>query len=125
MAEAAKASSVEAPTAREAVTAAAADRRDSARLPVSLLVRDAALGGSFEEKPGNVSIGGVWFEALHPPSGQRFEVRFLLPGVREEVHAVAEVLRVTQDGPRFGTHLRFVDIPLDAELAIARVLQER
>ncbi len=104
---------------------ASSDRRDSARIPVSLLVRDAALGGSFEEHPGNVSIGGVWFETLQPPAGRRFDVRFLLPGLREEVRAVAEVLRVTQEGARFGAHLKFVEIPLEAEMALARYLQER
>jgi hypothetical protein len=100
-----------------------ADRRDSERIPVALLVRDGALGGSYDERPGNVSLGGAFFDALHPPVGSRLDVRFMLPGVREEIRAVGEVLRVTQDGPRFGAHLRFVEIPLEAELAIARFLQ--
>ncbi|HET6438346.1 MAG TPA: PilZ domain-containing protein, partial [Anaeromyxobacter sp.] len=67
----------------------ASDRRDSARVPVSLLVRDLELGGSFEEHSGNVSLGGAYFEALHPPVGNRFEVRFLLPWRREEIAALA------------------------------------
>ncbi len=62
------------------------------------------------------------FEALHPPVGGRFEVRFLLPG-RREVEARAELLRVSREGDRFGAHLRFVDLPLEAELAIARYLE--
>ena len=37
--------------------------------------------------------------------------------------ALAEVLRITREGERYGAHLRFLDIPLDAELAIARFLQ--
>jgi hypothetical protein len=121
MADGAKAASAQ--VAHE-VEGVASDRRDSARIVVSLLVRDAALGGSFEEHAGNVSIGGVWFDALHPPAGRRFDVRFLLPGLREELRAVAEVLRVTEEGGRFGTHLKFVDIPLEAEMALARFLQE-
>lgn len=103
---------------------AADDRRDSQRHPLVLLVRDAALGGSFEERPGNLALGGVYFDGLHPPVGSRFEVRFLLPGLREEVQAVAEVLRVSRDGERFGCHLRFVEIPLQAELAVARFLEQ-
>ena len=102
---------------------AEADRRDSRRLPLLLLVRDAALGGSFEPYEGNLGIGGVYFEALHPPVGHHLELRFLVPGAREEVRATGDVLRVTRDGPRFGAHVKFVDIPLDAELAIARYLQ--
>ncbi len=103
--------------------AAASDRRDSVRVAVPLLIRDVELGGSFEERSGNLSLGGAYFEALHAPAGNRLEVRFLLPGRREEIQALAEVLRVTREGDRFGAHLRFVDLPLEAELAIARFLQ--
>jgi len=101
-----------------------ADRRDSARVRIQLLVRDAGLGGSFEPFVGNLGIGGVYFEAFHPPAGSRVELRFLVPGAREEVRVAGEVLRVTREGPRFGAHVRFVEIPLDAELAIARFLQQ-
>jgi hypothetical protein len=107
----------------EAARDAVSDRRDSARVPIQLLVREAALGGSFEAREGNLALGGVDFEGLHPPAGTRFELRFLLPGVREEIRAAAEVLRITREGERFKAHLRFVEIPLDAELAIARFLQ--
>ncbi len=110
-------------TALSAGLDAASDRRDSARFPLPLLVRDESLGGSFEERAGNLGLGGAYFEALHPPAGDRFEVRFLLPGVREEIRARAEVVRVTREGERFGAHLRFLDLPLEAELAVARFLQ--
>jgi hypothetical protein len=99
------------------------DRRDSERVPIQLLVRDAALGGSFEPYEGNLALGGVYFDAFHPPAGTRLEVRFLVPGAREEVRATGEVLRVSREGQRFGAHVKFVDIPLEAELAIARFLQ--
>ncbi len=100
-----------------------ADRRDSHRVSIHLLVRDAALGGSFEPFEGNLGIGGVYFDALHPPVGSRVELRFLVPGAPEEVQVLGEVLRVSREGARFGAHVKFVDIPLDAELAIARFLQ--
>ncbi len=101
-----------------------ADRRDSRRVPVQLLVRDVALGGSFEPYAGNLGIGGVYFEALHPPVGSRVELRFLVPGGRAELRVLGEVLRVTREGESFGAHVKFVDIGLDAELAIARHLQD-
>ncbi len=101
-----------------------ADRRDSMRVPIQLLVRDSGLGGSFEPYAGNLGIGGVYFEAFHPPVGSRVELRFLVPGAREEIRVAGEVLRVTREGERFGAHVKFVDIGLDAELAIARFLQQ-
>jgi hypothetical protein len=100
------------------------DRRDSGRIPIPLLVRDAALGGSFEPYEGNLGLGGVWFDAFHPPVGSRVEVRFILPGAPGEIRVVGEVLRVSREGDRFGAHVRFVDIPLEAELAIARFLEQ-
>jgi hypothetical protein len=100
-----------------------AERRESGRIPIELLVRDRGIGGSYEPRTGNLGIGGVWYDGLHPPVGTQVEVRFLLPRGGVEVHAVGEVLRITRDGPRFGAHVKFVEIPLDAELAIARLLQ--
>ena len=99
------------------------DRRESRRVTIELLVRDAAIGGSFETRTGNLALGGVFFDAYHPPAGSKVELRFLVPGSRDEVRAVGEVLRVSREGSRFGAHIRFVEIPLDAELAIARFLQ--
>lgn len=112
------------PAPAVAPEAAGGERRDSRRVPIRLFVRDLALGGSFEPRDGNLALGGVWFEASHPPVGSRLEVRFLVPGAEEEVRALGEVLRVSRDGARFGVHVKFVDIPLDAELAVARFLQQ-
>lgn len=100
-----------------------ADRRDSLRVPLTLFVRDVALGGSFEPYPGNLALGGAYFEALHPPAGKHVEVRFVLPRGRSEIRAAGEVLEVQQEGAIFGARLKFVDLPLDLELIIARYLQ--
>jgi hypothetical protein len=102
---------------------AESDRRDSRRVPIRLMIRDAALGGSFDERPGNLSLGGIYFTEGHPPYGTRVEVRFLLPGQRGEVRAVGEILRVSREGKAFGAHVRFQDLPLEDELAIARFLE--
>ncbi len=99
------------------------DRRESARIPIRLLVRDAALGGSFEERSGNIGLGGVYYTEAHPPSGSRVELRFLLPGARDEIRATGEILRVSRDGGAFGAHVRFAEMSLEAEMAIARFLQ--
>ena len=104
--------------------ASEADRRDSLRIPIRLMVRDAALGGSFDERKGNLSLGGVYFTDGHPPFGTRVELRFLLPGERAEIRAAGEILRVSREGGAFGAHVRFQDLPLEAELAIARFLDD-
>ncbi len=101
------------------------DRRDSRRVPIRLLVRDAALGGSFDERDGNLALGGVYFAEGHPPYGNRVEVRFLIPGTRDEVRATGEILRVSREGSGFGAHVKFQDLPVETELAIARFLQGR
>src|SRR5512135_1918870 len=85
------------------------ERRESDRVPIELLVRDAAAGGSFEPYTGNLALGGVWFDAFHPPIGSRVEIRFLVPGGRYEIRAVGEVLRVSREGSRFGAHVKFVE----------------
>lgn len=99
------------------------DRRDSARVPCRFLVREAALGGSFEERVGNLSIGGVYFAGLHPPAGSIIEVRFFVPGYENEIEARGEVVRVSREGDQFGAHIRFTDILIESELALARFLQ--
>ncbi len=103
--------------------AAEADRRESLRVPIRLMIRDAALGGSFDERTGNLGLGGVYFTEGHPPHGTRVEIRFILPGQRMEVRAVGEILRVSREGDAFGAHVRFQDLPLETELAIARFLE--
>ena len=101
----------------------AADRRESDRVPLSLSVRDVAADGPYEEHEGNIALGGFFYAARSPPGGDRVEVRVTLPGTEDVFTAVGEVLRISRDGELYGAHLRFVDVPLDAELALARWLQ--
>lgn len=114
--------------AEGAVEQPAADRRESRRVPVELMVRDLGLGGSFEPKRGNLALGGVFYDDLHAPAGDRVEVRFLLPGghggSRQPIHALAEVIEAVPTDELFGVRLRFVEIPLEDEMAIARCLQD-
>ena len=99
------------------------ERRDSHRVPFRFQVREAAARGSFEVREGNLALGGIYYSGLHPPVGAVVEVRFLLPDHTEEIMALGEVLRVSREGEKFGAHLRFTEIPLDSELAVARYLQ--
>ncbi len=111
------------PAVAAPVAARGEDRRESDRVPIRLLVRDSELGGSFEERPGNIGLGGAYYAEGHPPSGNRVELRFILPGAREEIRIGGEILRVSRDGSTFGAHVRFADASLETEMAIARFLQ--
>ncbi len=103
--------------------AAALDRRDSPRVPIRILVRELAVGGSFEERDGNLGLGGVFYSGSHPPQGTHVEIRLLLPGARGQVPAVGEIVRVSRERGVFGAHVQFLELPVASELAIARFLE--
>lgn len=100
------------------------ERRDSPRVALRLLVRAVGSDTSWEGREGDISVGGfAWYGGGMSP-GQRVEVRFLLPGGADELKADGEVLRVSH-GPRGPTaHVRFLDLPVACELAIARYLDD-
>lgn len=100
-----------------------ADRRDSPRVPMKLRVRPLA-GGDFVEHDGDISIGGALFHAPEAKEGERFELRFQLPGAAQELSCQGEVLRVREAGEGRRVHLKFVELPIDQELAIARYIDD-
>lgn len=101
------------------------DRRDSPRIPMKILVRQVELGGSFEERAGDIGVGGAFFEERTLPVGRRVELRFRLPGREHEVRCQGEVLRLSRQPERPGAHVRFLDLPTDIELAIARFIDDQ
>ncbi len=101
-----------------------ADRRDSPRVPMKFLVRDLAEGGSFQELQGDLSVGGAAFHVRYPPTGSQFEVRFHLPGLEKDVRCKAELLRVRDEAAGKGVHLRFLELDVNLELAIARYIDD-
>lgn len=101
------------------------ERRDSPRVPLRIWVRDLAEGGSFEERDGELALGGLFWSGRHPPSGRRVDVRFRLPGHPKEMRAHGEIIQLSpQPGGTVGFHVRFVDLDLSTELALARFLDE-
>jgi hypothetical protein len=98
------------------------DRRDSPRIPLTLWVRMVDAGGSFEEKEGDVGVGGAHFKDRHHPVGKAVQLRFRLPEADHEFNVDGEILRVSEQGDGFGAHVRFVDPSTEVELAIARYL---
>ncbi|HEY3448178.1 MAG TPA: PilZ domain-containing protein [Myxococcales bacterium] len=110
--------------ANEGPKLSTSDRRDSPRIPVKLWVRMVDAGGSFEEKEGDVGVGGAYFEDRHLPVGKGVQLRFSLPGKTEEIRCAGEILRISEQPSKFGAHVRFTEIPTDAELAIARYIDD-
>lgn len=101
-----------------------AERRDSPRVPMKFLVRDKAEGGSFDEYEGDLAVGGAFFRGRYPPAGNLYEVRFHLPGMSKDIRVTGELLRIRDEPKSKGYHLRFKDVDLASELAIAKYLDD-
>ncbi len=98
------------------------ERRDSPRVPMKFLLRDIAEGGSYEERDGDLAIGGIYWKGKHAPVGTEVEVRFRLKGVPSEVRAKGEIIRVSDQGKGLDFHVRFTELDVKSELAIARFI---
>jgi hypothetical protein len=99
------------------------ERRESPRVPMRLLVRNLAEGGSSVECDGDLSLGGVSFQGAPPSAGSRYEVSFRLPHVEHELRVQGESLPMGgSSGSR--VQLRFVDLDTVTELAIAKYLDD-
>jgi uncharacterized protein (TIGR02266 family) len=102
------------------------DRRDSPRLPMKYLVREIGDNGAWEEREGDLSIGGIyWLGKTPPKKGQQVEVRFRLPGVPKELRAACEIIRLSEAGRGLGFHVRFTELDVESELTVARFLHEQ
>lgn len=101
------------------------ERRDSPRVPMTFLVRDITEGGSYVEREGDLSLGGIYWHGKYPPFGTGVEVRFRLPGVAKEIRAKGEIIRVMEKGGQnIDFHVRFTELDVQSELAIAKHLDD-
>lgn len=100
------------------------ERRESPRVPMAFQVRLAEGEGVFETREGDLSLGGCAWRGGPMEAGTHVELRFRLPSVTDELRVRGEVLhvRVGPQGP--ATHVRFIDLPVEMELAIARHLDD-
>jgi hypothetical protein len=100
------------------------ERRDSPRVPMNFMVRRAGSDASYEPREGDLSLGGCAFKGTALEPGTGLEVRFRLPNLTDELKVRGEVLttpEASQGGP---TRVRFLDLPVEVELSIARHLDE-
>lgn len=89
------------------------------------LVRDtAATEGAWEEREGDLGLGGLSWKGKSSPIGTFVDVRFRLPGVSKEIRARGEIIRMSGGGKDLGFHVRFTELDVNSELAIARHLDE-
>ncbi len=100
------------------------ERRESPRVPMRFRVRLAGSGAVFEAREGDLSLGGCAWRGGPLEPGAAVELRFRLPQLTDELAIRGEVLQVTGRGQEGATHVRFVDVPMEAELAIARHLDD-
>lgn len=110
-------------TVRRRMALRASDRRDSPRVPLRFWVRNAELGGSFEERSGNVSMGGAFFMGPYESPGTEIEIAFWTPDTQTEIRARGEVIRSSQIGASVGVHVQLRDIDVRRELELARFIQ--
>ncbi len=100
------------------------DRRDSPRVSMRFRVRRADTTDTFDSREGNLSLGGfAWFGAAMPV-GTKVEARFNLPGTPEELQVRGEVLNVGYGSRGTSAHVRFLDLPVEVEMSIARYLDD-
>lgn len=100
------------------------ERRDSPRVPMNFRVRRAGSDGPFDSHQGDLSLGGCAFRGAVLEPGAHIELRFSLPPLPDELSVKGEVLVGTELGLGAATRVRFLDIPVETELAIARHLDD-
>lgn len=91
---------------------------------MTFLVRDHGDDNPWEERTGDLSVGGMRWSGKTPPRGNLVEVRFQLPGYEREVVAKGEVIRVSETRTGVDFHVRFADLDVQSELAVARYLDD-
>jgi len=92
---------------------------------MKFLVRDVKEGGSYVEREGDLSLGGISWTGRYPPEGSEVEVRFRLPRIARELRANGEIIRIEEQGGGIGFHVRFTELDVESELEIARYLERR
>lgn len=100
------------------------DRRDSPRYPMTFLVRDPGEDNLWEERSGDLSIGGINWTGKTPPKGNQVDVRFRLPGVPKEIRAQGEIIRLSDGEKGISFHVRFTELDVTSELAVAKYLDD-
>jgi hypothetical protein len=100
------------------------ERRESPRVSMRFRVRRAGTKDTFEPREGNLSLGGfAWYSAALPV-GSKVEARISLPDAGDELLLRGEVIHVGHGSRGTSSHARFLELPVEAEMRIARYLDD-
>jgi hypothetical protein len=99
----------------------AEERRESPRVPMRFLVRRAGSEAGFEAFEGDLSLGGCALRGGALEGGTQVELRLLLPSAPDELKVQGEVLPGARGE---AARVRFLDLSVEEELAIARHLDD-
>lgn len=100
------------------------ERRTSPRAPLRLWVVDPGESGVPAVHEGEVGLGGASWWTRYPPLAGKVDIHFRLPE-GYELKTRAEVVRVIEDGVDHRVQVKFTDLPVKAELALARWLESK
>jgi uncharacterized protein (TIGR02266 family) len=102
----------------------AEERRESPRVPMRIRVRRENSSQAFDSREGNISLGGFAWFGTSLSVGMKVEARFTLPGSTDELQVRGEVLHVAHGSRGSSAHVRFLDLPVETEMLIARYLDD-
>jgi uncharacterized protein (TIGR02266 family) len=102
----------------------AEERRESPRVPMRIRVRRENSSQAFDSREGNISLGGFARFGTSLSVGTKVEARFTLPGSTDELQVRGEVLHVAHGSRGSSAHVRFLDLPVETEMLIARYLDD-
>jgi hypothetical protein len=91
---------------------------------MNFMVRRAGTDGAYEAREGDLSLGGCAFKGTALEPGSTLEVRFRLPNLTDELKVRGEVLTAPEASQGGATRVRFLELPVEVELSIARHLDE-
>jgi len=100
------------------------ERRTSPRVSQRLWVVDPNESGLPQVHEGEIGLGGASWWTRYPPLSDRVDVNFRLPE-GFEFRTRARVLRIVEDHGDHRVQVRFTDVSLKDELALARYLESR
>jgi hypothetical protein len=100
------------------------ERRTSPRAALRLWVVDPGESGVPAVYEGEVGLGGASWWTRYPPIAAEVDIHFRMPE-GNEIRARAKVVRTVEDGADHRVQVKFTDLPVKTELALARYLESK